>query len=147
MKNAGKSILWFLGSCLLFSQSLIGVLNNYSDAINTIYLAYGFGFLSLIIVLGTLLYMFKLDPAFITAEKGDMVPLAIVRQLSSNVNPILLKTLIETIPAGIWSRGEDVVDSDEDEEIQEDDLIEEELNDDEGDALDYSEFLKKINKD
>ena len=96
MDRAGQSILWFLGACLAFSEALIaGVAGAYTDVEGSWVLL--FGFLCLAVVLVALLVMFRINPAFITAERGDVVALTLIQQMSRDHGPDIFKRGLYTI--------------------------------------------------
>ncbi len=108
MDKAGQSILWFLGACLFFSEGLVaGVAKAYTDVDGSWVLL--FGFLCLSIVLVALLVMFRINPAFITAERGDLVPLTLIQQLARDNHPDLFKLIMNMKPE-LWTAGEPGVD-------------------------------------
>lgn len=144
MEKAGKSILWFLGACLFFSQGLITAVAKAFTSVEGTWVLL-FGFLCLAMVLGTLLIMFIQNPTFITAERGDLVPLSIIQQVARQNNPDLLKQLIVALSPDAWVSSEvgdeEVGDHTEYEEI--------EAEVDEGggkDQEDYQEFINAFNK-
>lgn len=117
MNKAGKSVLWFLAGCLVFTQGIITIATNYSTPIAGGWLLL-FGFASLSSVLLVLFLMFKINPAFITAEHNDLVPLSLIQHVASNTNnPKLLGQLITSISPEIWNNGGPDID-DETEEIE-----------------------------
>ena len=81
MGKAGQSILWFLGACLLFSEGTIGYVATNKEKLDGGWVLL-FAFLCLLTVLVALLRMFQLNPAFIMAERGDVVQLALIQQLA-----------------------------------------------------------------
>lgn len=112
MNKAGRSILWFLGACLLFTQGTISFVSQaYSSISGGWFLL--FGFLALLSVLVTLLIMFFKDPAYITAERSDVVTLSLIQKIARKSNPELLKTLITHIKPSTWIKGE--IDAEEEE--------------------------------
>ncbi len=123
MNKAGKSVLWFLAGCLVFTQGTISIAANYSSSIAGGWLLL-FGFASLSSVLLVLFLMFKINPAFITAEHNDLVPLSLIQHVTSSTNnPKLLSQLIANISPEIWKNGgpevEDEADEIEENEIEE----------------------------
>jgi hypothetical protein len=97
MNKAGRSVLWFLAACLVFTQGIISIAANYGTPIAGVWLLL-FGFASLLIVLSVLFLMFKINPAFITAEHNDLVPLSLIQHVASNTNnPKLLGQLMKMI--------------------------------------------------
>ncbi len=108
MDKAGQSILWFLGACLLFSETLVaGVAKAYTDVEGSWVLL--FGFLCLTIVIVALLVMFITNPAFIIAERGDLVSLTLIQQLARDNHPDLFKRIMNLKPE-LWTSGEPGVD-------------------------------------
>jgi len=63
MGKSGKSILWFLGGCLIFTEGTIAAIAKASSTISGGWILL-FGFLSLAVVLTTLLIMFVRDQQF-----------------------------------------------------------------------------------
>lgn len=105
MNKAGRSVLWFLAGCLIFTQGITSIAANYGTPIAGEWLLV-FGFASLLIVLSALFLMFKINPAFITAEHNDLVPLSLIQHVASNTNnPKLLGQLIASISPEIWKNG------------------------------------------
>ncbi|MEN8133830.1 MAG: hypothetical protein ABFS45_27465 [Pseudomonadota bacterium] len=140
MGKAGKSILWFLGACLVFSESIIaGVAKLYTNVDGVWVLL--FGFICLGIVLATLLLMFRINPAFITAERGDLVPLTLIQQVARDSNPDLLKQLVISLSPEAWTTGEPNVEEAESEEPIEP-IPEEETDESEDDIVADEEFTK-----
>ena len=143
MDKAGKSILWFLGACLIFSQGLITAVAKAFTSVDGTWVLL-FGFLCLAIVLATLLTMFIRNPSFITAERGELVPLSIIQQVARQNNPDLLKQLIVTLSPESWVSGE----VEEEEPPGEIEHEMEELEVDEGDGEDSAsneEFNRAFN--
>ena len=130
MGKAGKTILWFLGACLVFSQGIISAAAKFFVDVDGAWVLL-FGFLCLATVLGTLLLMFKLNPAFIIAESKDVVRLSTIQGITKGVNSQTVKYLIENLPAEAWTSG--VVDAEEEHDIDE---IEPEITEDNVDELD-----------
>ena len=108
MDKAGQSILWFLGACLFFSESLVAaVAKAYTDVDGSWVLLFGFFCLAMVLV--ALLVMFRINPAFITAERGDLVPLALIQRMSRDHDPDLFKRIVNLNPE-LWASGEPDVD-------------------------------------
>jgi hypothetical protein len=145
MNKAGKSVLWFLTGCLVFTQGIISIAANYSQPIDGGWLLL-FGFCSLTVVLSILFLMFRINPAFITAERNDLVPLSLIQHVASNTNnPRLLSQLIATISPEIWNNGGPDVD---DEDPAETELISateiDEAEEEETDVTDFTNAFQSL---
>lgn len=122
MGKAGRSVLWFLGACMVFTDAVIGVVAKTSTTVTGDALLM-FGFASLLAILAALVAMFIRNPAFITAEKGQLIPLELIQSIARTSDPGVLRHLITQIPASAWTTGESVAvepDDDETEDLAED---------------------------
>ena len=115
MGKAGKSVLWFLGACLVFSQGIISAVAKIYATVDGGWVLL-FGFLCLATVLGTLLLMYRQNPAFLTAERQDLVPLSLIQEVAKRNNPQLLTYLIRTLSPEVWTSGEVDVEEEQDTE-------------------------------
>ncbi|MHC4087053.1 MAG: hypothetical protein ACYSWZ_01575 [Planctomycetota bacterium] len=148
MGNSGKSVLWFLGACLVFSQGIFtAVAKIYTTVDGESVLL--FGFLSLATVLGALLLMFRQNPAFLTAERQDLVNLSLIQEVARKNNPRLLTYLIRTLSPETWTSGEVEVKEEQDTgEIgeehaeEDDDEIDADADSDQGDFTKAFEIYK-----
>jgi len=144
MDKAGKSVLWFLGACLLFSQSLMAVVAKIETSIGGGWILF-FGFLCLVSVLVSLLTMFLRNPAFLTAERGDLIPLSLIQHIAKDNNPDLLKQLILNLsPKALYPSKIDEVENDELESDVNESEIDEEGNEEHDDSKEYDAALSKI---
>lgn len=145
MNRAGQSVLWFLGACLVFSDGIIAVAANISKQIDGGWILV-FGFLVLIAVLCALLYMFKRDPAFLIAERGDLVSISLIRELIPRIgnDPKLISLVLDSITQGTWNAGG--IEIAEEDSFVEDDLEEDLEEDEEEDADDgfHEEFSRLL---
>jgi len=147
MGKAGRSVLWFLGACMAFTQAVIGTVARAYTGIDGSWVLL-FGFMCLTIVLTALVIMFVRNPAFITAERGDLVPLSLIQQVARGNNPELLKELLKSISSAAWTTGEtDKVDDDlteyEDPVLAGDEVDESDIPD-ESDNADWRKALESI---
>ena len=108
MDNAGRSILWFLVACLGFTEAAISFVAKSKEDLGGVWVLL-FAFLCLVTVLVTLLRMFQLNPAFITAERGDVVKLALIQRMTREYTPEMLKHILN-LKAEVWKSGEPDVD-------------------------------------
>jgi hypothetical protein len=96
MNNAGRSVLWFLGACLVLVHLLAGIGLKFTDPHLGPYVLV-FGFLCLISILVSLLLMYHKDPSFLMAERDDVRFLSVLRSLADRSNPELLAQVIKHI--------------------------------------------------
>jgi len=147
MGKAGKSILWFLGACLVFSQGIISAAAKFFVEIDGGWVLL-FGFLCLATVLGTLLLMFKQDPAFIIAESKDVVRLSAIQGIIKGINSQAAKYLLEHLSAEAWKSGEVDTEDEHDTEETEPELTEDNVDelesDTDSDPEDFVETFREI---
>ncbi len=150
MDKSGKSILWFLGACLIFTEGTIAAIAKVSSTISGGWILL-FGFLSLMTVLTALLTMFDRNPAFILAGQGELVPLSILQAIALNNNPTLLKYLITRLPPSIWIHGETDAEEDKQENVPEPEVSDTEVDEsevtDESEQREFREALKNLDTD
>lgn len=146
MGNAGKSVLWFLGACLVFSQGIISAVAKIYTTVDGEWVLL-FGFLCLAIVLGALLLMFRQNPAFLTAERQELVSLSLIQAVARESNPQLLTYLIRTLSPEVWNSGEVDVEDEQDTEEIEGEHAEEDVDEIDADAdSDQDDFTKAFSK-
>jgi hypothetical protein len=146
MGNAGKSVLWFLGACLVFSQGIISAVAKIYTTVDGEWVLL-FGFLCLAIVLGALLLMFRQNPAFLTAERKELVSLSLIQAVARESNPQLLTYLIRTLSPEVWNSGEVDVEDEQDTEEIEEEHAEEDVDEIDADAdSDQDDFTKAFSK-
>ena len=146
MKNAGRSVLWFLGACLIFTDATIAVVARSGEGLHGAWILV-FGVLSLAAILGALLFMFKQSPAFLVAEHGDLAPLTLIQGILRSHSPHLAKLLIERIPTAAWSGGtvdEPAEPSEEDEDLPPDEEVDDDTNLDPGEESDFRDMLQSL---
>jgi len=94
------SVLVFLGSCLLFAESLAGVARYLDKSMSGLWVL-AFGTINLVLVVGALLFMFWYKPEFLTAERGDIVMLRAIEAIVAHNDPKLVRELIRKVD---WRR-------------------------------------------
>jgi hypothetical protein len=146
MEKAGKSVLWFLGGCMVFTQVVISIVSKSYSNIGGGWILF-FGFMCLLVVLTALIIMFVRNPVFITAERGDLVPLTLIQHVARNSNPELLRQLVTSISSSAWLIGEVDAGEDEDTETEEAQLMEEEIDEkEEIEDADRNGFLEALDE-
>jgi hypothetical protein len=146
MGNAGKSVLWFLGACLVFSQGIISVVAKIYTTVHGEWVLF-FGFLCLVTVLGALFLMFRRNPAFLTAERQDLVSLSLIQAVARESNPKILTYLIRTLSPEVWNSGEVDIEDEQDKEEIEEEYTEEDVDEIDADAdLDQDDFTKAFSE-
>lgn len=93
--QAGNSVLWFLVGCLALVETIIGILGNqFKSSPYFGYWLLAFGFLSLLVVLASLLIMFFKNPQFLIAEKDQLGLISYFQFLAANEDPELVKEVL-----------------------------------------------------
>ena len=100
---------------MAFTDAVIGVVARTSTTVSGDALL-GFGFASLFVVLAALVAMFVRNPAFITAETGQLIPLELIQSIARTNDPGILRHLITQIPIDAWTNGESVAVEPDDED-------------------------------
>ena len=155
MSIQGKSVLWFLAGCLVFTNALIGTIGGTNENFWAGWLLIA-GILSLGIVLMTLLYIFRVNPSFLIAEKEHVLSLAkidLLRKIQSEAeinNPVLFRQLILSLsPENINEiefAGVDEASTDEDDIVNYELVDEEEKEIEEQDNLSFEDALNELLK-
>ena len=85
MGGANTRPLLFLGTCLAFAETVLGILAGLADANATI--VAGFAIAALGLVLLTLVFMYWRDPAFLTLSGGQALGLRKLQEVVSKLPP------------------------------------------------------------
>lgn len=89
------SVLIFLGACLAFAEALAGAVAALNKEHVSAITVLVFGTINLAMVLGVLVYMFWKNPAFLVAERADLVPLALLERIADEEDPRLVRELLK----------------------------------------------------
>ena len=93
MNKAGKSVLFFLAGCMAFINAVIGTLTKISPNLTGIEIL-NYSFLSLLLVLLSLVLMYFKDPSFLLAQKDDVISLVLLKEIGRMKDVNLMKHAI-----------------------------------------------------
>jgi len=117
MNNSGRGVLWFLGSCLAMTQAAMSIVATSVDSPSEMILL-GFALTALVVILCSLLWMFKRNPTLLVAQSKDVMPLELLKRLGTDLSPEALRDILMAMSGAVLTRGEPgpVADT-EDEEV------------------------------
>lgn len=95
MRQANKTTLIFLGTCLGFAETTLGILANTTNANPTLVAA--FAVIALGMVLTALILMYWREPAFLTFSGDQALDLRKLEAVLERMPPELLSTYVEDV--------------------------------------------------
>ena len=104
MGGSNTRPLLFLGTCLAFAETVLGILAGLADANATI--VAGFAIAALGLVLLTLVFMYWRDPAFLTLSGEQVLDLRKLQEVVSKLPPDLIQDYLESLTDADIQRGQ-----------------------------------------
>ncbi len=95
MQGSNTTTLVFLGTCLGFAETALGLLAGLTDANSTWVAAFALGALGL--VLAALVLMYWRDPAFLTLSGEQALDLRTIEAVLENVPPELIPAYLRSL--------------------------------------------------
>ena len=98
MRDGGTRPLLFLGTCLGFAETTLGMLASFAGTDGT--LAAIFALVSLFLVLSALVIMYWRDPAFLTFTSEQALDVRMLELLRDRLTPELLSDYVNSLKMG-----------------------------------------------